>query len=59
VDGKDLPKVYGGDLEWKYEDEPALDEDTKALVGSTFPRGPNVFVDGKMLSAKERPVIAE
>ena len=48
IDPKDLPKPYGGDLEWKYEDEPFLDEQTREVIGE-MPKGPAVFVDGKVM----------
>lgn len=48
IDPKDLPKPYGGDLDWKFEDEPALDDDAKALIGE-MPKGPAAFVDGKVV----------
>ncbi|PKY06322.1 CRAL/TRIO domain-containing protein [Aspergillus campestris IBT 28561] len=36
-----IPKQYGGDLEWKWGDMPALDDDARALVGDalTTPAG--------------------
>ncbi|KAH9924605.1 CRAL/TRIO domain-containing protein [Epithele typhae] len=48
IDPRDLPKPYGGDLEWKYEDEPALDDATKDTIGE-MPRGPAVYEDGKVV----------
>lgn len=45
VNAKDLPKGYGGELDWRYEDEPMLDEDTQKVLGK-MPRGPVIFVDG-------------
>ncbi|KAI0643093.1 CRAL/TRIO domain-containing protein [Trametes meyenii] len=42
IDSKDLPKPYGGELDWKFEDEPALDEAAKAVLGE-MPKGPVVF----------------
>lgn len=45
INRSDLPKVYGGDLEWSYEDEPALDDDAKAAIGEA-PKGPAAFVGG-------------
>ncbi|KAF9555314.1 CRAL/TRIO domain-containing protein [Agrocybe pediades] len=49
IDVKDLPSVYGGQLPWKYEDEPLLDEDTKLAV-TEFPKGVAVFIDGKVIA---------
>ncbi|GLB45504.1 putative CRAL TRIO domain-containing protein [Lyophyllum shimeji] len=48
VDARNLPKPYGGELEWKFEDEPSLDEDAKAALGQ-MPKGPVIFADGKTL----------
>lgn len=48
VDPKDLPKPYGGELDWKYEDEPAIDEDTKEAIGE-MAKGPAIFVDGQLI----------
>ncbi|KAF8649008.1 hypothetical protein AX16_006122 [Volvariella volvacea WC 439] len=47
IDAKNLPKTYGGELDWKFEDEPALDEDAKAALG-TMPTGPAIFVNGSV-----------
>lgn len=48
IDPRDLPKPYGGELDWKYEDEPALDDAAKAIVGE-MPKGPAIFEDGKVV----------
>ncbi|KAI0714077.1 CRAL/TRIO domain-containing protein [Cerioporus squamosus] len=48
VDPKDLPKTYGGELDWKFEDEPSLDDAAKELIGE-MPKGPVVFEDGKVV----------
>lgn len=45
IDAKDLPKAYGGELDWKYEDAPSLDEDAQKALGE-MPKGPIIFVDG-------------
>ncbi|KAH9917953.1 CRAL/TRIO domain-containing protein [Fomitopsis serialis] len=47
IDPQDLPRPYGGELDWKFEDEPSLDEDTKKAIG-TMPKGPVEFVDGEV-----------
>jgi len=47
IDPKDLPKNYGGQLDWKFEDEPLLDEDAKQALGE-LPKGPFTFVDGSV-----------
>lgn len=48
IDPKDLPKCYGGELDWRYEDEPLLDDAAKVVIGE-MPKGPAVFVDGKVI----------
>ncbi|KAG6860752.1 hypothetical protein C0995_007870 [Termitomyces sp. Mi166 len=50
VHAHDLPKPYGGELEWKYEDEPNLDDDAKAVLGGSMPKGPVIYVDGAAVS---------
>ena len=53
IDPKDLPKEYGGELNWTVEDEPALDEEAKAVLGE-MPKGPVWFVDGKLVHPSNR-----
>jgi hypothetical protein len=48
VDAKDLPKQYGGELEWEFSNEPSLDEQTKKVLG-VMPKGPVLFVDGAVV----------
>ena len=48
IDAQNLPKAYGGELEWMFEDEPILDEDARKAVGGEMPRGPAIFVDGQV-----------
>ncbi|KAF7966410.1 hypothetical protein HWV62_38454 [Athelia sp. TMB] len=52
VDPQDLPKAYGGKLEWVYEDEPSLDAAAKEVIGE-MPRGPAFFVDGAIVSPQK------
>ncbi|KAK2459680.1 hypothetical protein APHAL10511_008325 [Amanita phalloides] len=52
IHAKDLPKGYGGELDWQYEDAPKLDEDARKVLGE-MPKGPAIFVDG----AVTRPLI--
>ncbi|PFH53280.1 hypothetical protein AMATHDRAFT_1351 [Amanita thiersii Skay4041] len=47
IQPKDLPKSYGGELEWKFEDEPSLDEDATQALGQ-MPRGPVTFINGSV-----------
>ncbi|KAG6844398.1 hypothetical protein H0H87_007157 [Tephrocybe sp. NHM501043] len=46
VHAHDLPKPYGGELEWKFENEPNLDNDANTALGGNMPKGPVVFTDG-------------
>lgn len=57
----DLPKVYGGELEWKYEDEPNLEKEIISLFGGEtkqMPKGPAEWKNGELVlfdaSEKER-----
>ena len=59
IDPNNLPKRYGGKLDWEFEDEPFLDEDAKRIIGE-MPLGPAAFVDGKVTRTipgeeKEKP----
>lgn len=46
---EDLPCVYGGQLDWKYEDEPVLDDDERRVIErDALPDGPIEWVDGHM-----------
>ncbi|PWN31428.1 CRAL/TRIO domain-containing protein [Meira miltonrushii] len=49
VDPKHLPKVYGGKLEWVYEDEPNLCDEFVDLIGrKDMPKGPTEWVNGQL-----------
>ncbi|KAJ7070052.1 CRAL/TRIO domain-containing protein [Mycena amicta] len=49
IDAENLPRQYGGTLDWEYKSEPNFDQATKdAVGGDELPRGPHVFVDGKV-----------
>jgi hypothetical protein len=52
IDPRDLPKEYGGELDWKFEDSPALDEDAKSALGGKMTYGPAWYRDGKVVLAK-------
>lgn len=54
INGNDLPKVYGGQLDWRYEDEPILDDAARELIGE-MPKGPAIFENNRV----ERPVKEE
>ncbi|KAJ6620717.1 CRAL/TRIO domain-containing protein [Mycena sp. CBHHK59/15] len=45
IDPQDLPRQYGGELDWDYLDEPSLDAAAKEVI-SEMPEGPAMFVDG-------------
>jgi len=45
VDAHNLPTPYGGELQWKYGDEPNPDDETRGLL-SQLPKGPVIFVNG-------------
>ena len=49
-----IPKQYGGDLDWKWGDMPALDDEARALVGDalTTPAG-----DDDAAAAAARPEV--
>lgn len=44
--------MYGGELDFKFEDEPNLDQAMKDAVGE-MPRGPVVFRDGVIVKPQE------
>jgi hypothetical protein len=46
---ENLPKCYGGEMDWTYEDEPMLDDEIKAKIGAERIQGPVVWEDGKMV----------
>jgi hypothetical protein len=55
INASDLPKEYGGELDWQWQDQPNLDSSTKNLVddlyhktdwGEVFSKGPIIYEDG-------------
>ncbi|KAJ7750957.1 CRAL/TRIO domain-containing protein [Mycena maculata] len=46
IDPQNLPRQYGGTLEWEFFSGPNLDDVTKEAVGGELPKGPALFVDG-------------
>ena len=52
IDNENIPKVYGGGLDFKFEDEPNLDQAAKDVVGEV-PKGPLVFRDGAVVKSHE------
>lgn len=53
IHAHDLPEAYGGELPWKFNDEPLLDDEARAAV-SEMPKGPVVFADGVVSKPVER-----
>ncbi|ESK91262.1 phosphatidylinositol transporter [Moniliophthora roreri MCA 2997] len=51
---EDLPIVYGGELDWKYENEPSLDDAVREAIG-LMPKGPAVFVNGTVAAPGAAP----
>jgi len=49
IDSENLPKVYGGELDWNFEDEPDLDEAARDVIGEV-PKGPFIFKNGSVMS---------
>lgn len=49
IDPQNLPAVYGGELEWVFEDEPSLDSEIVAAIGQMLPKGPTIFTEGQGL----------
>jgi hypothetical protein len=51
MDPKDIPKKYGGELDWNWGDMPHLDDETRAAVekdgNKGWVRGPCLWLDGK------------
>ena len=45
IDNENIPKSYGGELDFKFEDEPNLDQASKDAIGE-IPKGPVIFKDG-------------
>jgi len=49
VDPKNLPKVYGGDLDWIYEDEPKLCKEFVDLIArEEMPKEPAEWANGQL-----------
>jgi len=46
IEPQNLPRQYGGTLEWEFFSEPNLDDAAKEAVGGEMPKGPTLFVDG-------------
>ena len=48
IDNENIPKAYGGELDFKFEDEPNLDQAAKDVIGE-IPKGPVIFRDGTVM----------
>ncbi|KAH6911555.1 CRAL-TRIO domain-containing protein [Coprinopsis sp. MPI-PUGE-AT-0042] len=49
IEAQDLPKVYGGELEWSFSGQPVFDDETlQVLPSGKMPAGTVVFKDGKL-----------
>ncbi|KAG7088632.1 hypothetical protein E1B28_012604 [Marasmius oreades] len=55
IDPADLPVVYGGVLDWQFENEPNMDDPAKQVIQS-MPRGPAMFLDGNVHST-HKPIV--
>ena len=52
IDNENIPKAYGGELDFDFEDEPNLDQAAKDAIGE-MPRGPVIFKDGTVVKPHE------
>jgi len=52
IDDKNIPKAYGGELDFKFEDEPNLDQAATDVIGE-MPKGPVIFRDGVVVKPHE------
>ena len=49
---ENIPREYGGELEWDFFDEPTLDDEARKVIGA-LPKGPWIFEDGLVKRPKE------
>lgn len=52
INNENIPKVYGGELDFEFEDEPNLDQAARDAIGE-MPKGPTVFRDGAVVKPHE------
>ena len=52
IDNENIPKVYGGELDFEFGDEPNLDQAAKDVIGE-LPKGPAIFKDGVVIKPHE------
>lgn len=56
IDAKDLPKIYGGELDWEFG-QPIFDDETmKVLPSGKMPAGTVIFKDGKLYKPDGTPI---
>lgn len=48
IDESNLPKPYGGELPWHFEDDPLLDDEIRDSI-TQMPQGPAIFRDGNCI----------
>ncbi|KAH8077045.1 CRAL/TRIO domain-containing protein [Cristinia sonorae] len=58
IDEENLPKAYGGKLDWTFEDDPSIDSDMIERIGK-MPRGPVIWVDEKVVRPAKAPPTPE
>ncbi|TFY83171.1 hypothetical protein EWM64_g833 [Hericium alpestre] len=50
---QDLPRTYGGELDFNFGDEPVLDDAARAVLGEQgVPKGPIVFANGYVTNSR-------
>lgn len=54
ADIEDIPKAYGGQLDWEYGDNPNLDDEAKAVLGGEYPLGAWEFDEATKGKVKPR-----
>lgn len=52
IDDENIPKAYGGGLDFEFEGEPNLDQAAKDAIRE-MPKGPVVFKDGVVMKPHE------
>jgi len=57
IDNENIPKAYGGELDFKFEDEPNLDQAAKDVIVE-MPKGPVIFRDGAIVKPHEGKFIS-
>jgi len=52
IDSENLPRGYGGELDFEFGDEPNLDQAAKDAI-TEVPKGPAIFKDGVVIKPHE------